>query len=143
MVGLVVVTHGSLGEALVETAETIMGRKIPQVALVSVHWQAPVSDIQRAIRDAIRKVMGPDGVIIVTDMFGGTPSNISLSFLGEGPIAVLTGVNLPMLMVYWNYWETMDYRALAQHMKNRAIASIVCSLDVMPEVHALEKERRP
>ncbi len=143
MVGLVIVTHGELGRVMLETAQAIVQKPLPDVPVVSVDWRAPVPEIQETIRAAIRKVRDAEGVIIVTDMFGGTPSNISLSFIDEGPIVVLTGLNLPMLVVYFNYRDRMDYQTLARHMKKRAIESIVCSLDLVPEIHSMQVGKRP
>jgi PTS system mannose-specific IIA component len=96
MVGLVVATHGSLAEALLETAARIVG-PIPSCVAVSVDAQTSVEEARARVADAIRGVEAGDGVLVLTDLLGGTPSNLALTFLDER-IEVVTGVNLPMLM---------------------------------------------
>jgi PTS system mannose-specific IIA component len=96
MIGLVVATHGSLAAALVETAERIVG-PIEACAAVAVDAQTSVEEARARVADAIHRVDGGEGVLVLTDMFGGTPANLALTFLDE-KIEVVTGVNLPMLM---------------------------------------------
>jgi len=98
MVGVVVVTHCRLGEELIAAAQLVVGEEIRQFQAVSVDPKAGSDEIREKIVAAIRKVDGGQGVLILTDMYGGTPSNISLSFLEERKIEVITGVNLPMLL---------------------------------------------
>jgi mannose PTS system EIIA component len=97
MVGGVIVSHGQLGEELINTAEMIVG-KIPHITAVSIDVTTDVESSREQIRRAISAVNTGSGVIIFTDMFGGTPSNISLSFLDESKVEVITGVNLAMLI---------------------------------------------
>ncbi len=97
MVGVLVITHGDLGQELIKAAELIKG-KYDGVLPVSVDSNKGVEDIKKEITTAIKKVDKGDGVLILTDLFGGTPSNIALSFLKEGKVEVVTGVNLPMLL---------------------------------------------
>jgi len=97
MVGVLVITHGDLGQELIKAAELIKG-KYDGVLPVSVDSNKGVEDIKKEITSAIKKVDKGEGVLILTDLFGGTPSNIALSFLKEGKVEVVTGVNLPMLL---------------------------------------------
>jgi PTS system mannose-specific IIA component len=97
MIGVLIVTHGNLGRELINAAEMIKGR-LEGVVFVSVETAHGVEDLKKEITAAIKKVDTGDGVMILTDLFGGTPSNISLSFLREGKVEVVTGVNLPMLL---------------------------------------------
>lgn len=97
MVGVLVITHGDLGQELIKAAELIKG-KYDGVLPVSVDSKKGVEDIKKEITSAIKKVDKGEGVLILTDLFGGTPSNIALSFLKEGKVEVVTGVNLPMLL---------------------------------------------
>ena len=97
MVGVLVITHGNLGQELIKAAELIKG-KYDGVLPVSVDSNKGVEDIKKEITTAIKKVDKGQGVLILTDLFGGTPSNIALSFLKEGKVEVVTGVNLPMLL---------------------------------------------
>ncbi len=97
MVGLVVATHGQLAAELLRTAESIVG-PVPGSAAVSIDSSSSVEEARARLATAIHKV-GADGegVLVLTDMFGGTPANLALTFLDE-QIEVVTGVNLPMLM---------------------------------------------
>ncbi|MFB3926362.1 MAG: PTS sugar transporter subunit IIA [Syntrophales bacterium] len=97
MIGVLVITHGNLGFELIKAAEMIKGQLI-NVIPISVNSEKGVEDIKKEITSAIKKVDTGEGVLILTDLFGGTSSNISLSFLKEGKIEVVTGVNLPMLL---------------------------------------------
>lgn len=98
MIGIVVVTHGQLARELVAAAEMITGEDIPNATSVSIGWHDAPDDAQRAIVTAVERVSGTEGAVILTDMFGGTPSNLALSLLKEGQVEVVTGVNLPMLI---------------------------------------------
>jgi PTS system mannose-specific IIA component len=97
VVGVVVVTHGRLAAELVNAAETIVG-ELPRFASVSIGWHDDVDAAREEIARAITRVDSARGVLLVTDMFGGTPSNLALTFLAEGKVEILTGVNLPMLL---------------------------------------------
>jgi PTS system mannose-specific IIA component len=97
MIGVVVVTHGQLATELVNAAETIVG-DLPQFAAVSIGWHDDVDDAREEIRQAIARLGPADGVLILTDMFGGTPANLGLTFLEADKVEVITGVNLPMLI---------------------------------------------
>lgn len=95
MIGIVVVSHGQVAGELVNAARTIVG-EIPAIAAVSIGWGDDVGIAGEAIRRAIGEVGGGD-VLILTDMFGGTPTNVSLPFLSPR-VEIVTGVNLPMLI---------------------------------------------
>jgi mannose PTS system EIIA component len=97
MIGLIVVTHGRLGAELITTAEFILGR-IDNCTSISIDAQKSPEAMREEIGHAIKKIDQGRGVILLTDMFGGTPSNLSLSFWAENRVEVLSGVNLPMLI---------------------------------------------
>jgi len=97
MIGVVVVTHGQLATELVNAAEMIVG-DLPRFTAVSIGWHDDVNDARDDIARAIERVQGEDGVLLLTDMFGGTPSNLGLTFLETDRLEVITGVNLPMLI---------------------------------------------
>ncbi|MCF8041271.1 MAG: PTS sugar transporter subunit IIA [Desulfarculaceae bacterium] len=97
MIGLVIITHARLGRELVSAAEFILG-KVEQAATVSVDSNTAAESLHTRLEAAIAKVDSNQGVLILTDMFGGSPNNISLAFLEEGRHEVVTGVNLPMLI---------------------------------------------
>ncbi len=98
MVGIVIVTHGQLGEALIATAGTIFNERPEATVSVSIDLTEDVNKLRQKIQDGIKAVNQNDGILILTDMFGGTPSNLSYSFLEEGRIEVISGVNLPVLI---------------------------------------------
>lgn len=97
MIGIVIVTHGNLGSELIHAAALIKG-EMDCVIPVSIDATKNVEDLKKNIAAAIKKAERGSGTLILTDLFGGTPSNLSLSFLKEGKVEVLTGVNLPMLL---------------------------------------------
>jgi mannose PTS system EIIA component len=97
MIGVVVVSHGRLADELVAAAEHVLGRQT-QMRAVAI---GPNDDMEARRADILEAVRGVDdgsGVVILTDMFGGTPSNLAISVIHQGPIEVIAGVNLPMLI---------------------------------------------
>jgi PTS system mannose-specific IIA component len=96
MVGLVVATHGQLAEELLRTAEGIVC-KLEQCEAVSVGASLSMEESRARLADALHRVDAGDGVLVLTDMFGGTPANLALTFLDE-KVEVITGVNLPMIL---------------------------------------------
>jgi PTS system mannose-specific IIA component len=113
MVGVVVVTHCHLAEELIAAAQLVVGEDLKQFQPVSIDPKEESEEIREKIISAIRKADGGEGILILTDMYGGTPSNISLSFLEERKIEVITGVNLPMLLKLATYPTDMDLESLA------------------------------
>jgi PTS system mannose-specific IIA component len=96
VIGIVVVTHGQLAEELVNAARTIVG-DIPKIAAVSIGWADDMTVANSAIQRALEEAGGEGPVLVLTDMFGGTPTNVSLPFLSPR-VEIVTGVNLPMLI---------------------------------------------
>ena len=121
MIGVVVVTHGQLATELVHAAETIVG-DLPNFAAVSIGWHEDVQDAREAIAAAIERVKQPGGVLLATDMFGGTPSNLGITFLEQDKVEIVTGVNLPMLIKAASLKEAASLtdvaRTLREHGKN-------------------------
>ncbi len=97
MIGLIVVTHGNLAKEFVAALEHVVGPQ-QQTATVSIAPNDDMEERRNAILDAVKKVNSGDGVIILTDMFGGTPSNLAISVMENGSVEVIAGVNLPMLV---------------------------------------------
>ena len=97
MIGLVIISHARLARELVNAAEFILG-KIEQVETVAVEANLEADHLRRLLTGALEKANKGDGVLILTDMFGGTPNNISLAFLEPDKVEVVTGMNLPMLI---------------------------------------------
>jgi len=117
MIGIVIVTHSHLGEALIEAAEFIVGSRPDALVSISIDLNQNADKLRQKIADGIKKVDKKQGVIILTDMFGGTPSNLSYSFLEEGQIEVLSGVNLPILIQATSIREKMEVNQLAAKLE--------------------------
>ncbi|MCG6906928.1 MAG: PTS fructose transporter subunit IIA [Desulfobacteraceae bacterium] len=98
MIGIVIVTHSQLGQALIEAAEFITGQKLDNTIAISIDINESADKLRKKIAEGIKSVDQHQGILILTDMFGGTPSNLSYSFLEEGKIEVISGVNLPILI---------------------------------------------
>lgn len=97
MIGGLIVTHGRLAIELLNAAEAIVG-DVQNIAAVSIGWHDDVDIASSMVEKAIKRVDTGSGVLVLTDMFGGTPTNIASTFLDDGAIEVVTGVNLPMLI---------------------------------------------
>ena len=97
MIGLVLVTHGRLAEEFRTALEHVVGPQ-RQMVVISIGADDDMDAVRRSLLQAARKVDSGDGVVIVTDMFGGTPSNLAISIMDDGPIEVIAGMNLPMLV---------------------------------------------
>ena len=115
MIGIVIVTHGDLGTELLRTAQEIVG-KLPRVEAVSIQATEQIEKARKKIESVIQRVNDGNGVLILTDLFGGTPSNLVLSYLEAGRLEVVTGVNLPMLMKLPSLREERDLRGLAEKL---------------------------
>lgn len=117
MIGIVIVTHAQLGDALIDASEFILNARPEGVAAVSINIKENVDKLREKVAEAVKKVRQKEGVLILTDMFGGTPSNLSYSFLEEGRTEVISGVNLPVLIKAVNSREDMDLAKLAENLE--------------------------
>ncbi len=129
MIGVVVVTHGQLAIELVNAAEMIVG-DLPQFTAVSIGWHDDVNDAREEIVQAIERVRGEDGVLVLTDMFGGTPSNLGMTFLEKDRIEVVTGVNLPML-IKLAAPQSQDLLAVARQLRDDGRNAIWVASDLL------------
>jgi mannose PTS system EIIA component len=123
MTGLVLVTHAGLAGALKSAAEMIVG-DIDMCVSVEVTPGERADEIMGRVVSAVEAVSA-DGAIIMTDLFGGTPSNMAMSFLKEGRIEVLTGVNLPMLIEFCSKRQRMTVAELAAEMQRTGREAII------------------
>lgn len=109
MIGIVVVTHGNLAEELISAVKFVLAQEpAVQMAGVCLDPEKGFDTFTETIKSAINKVNSGSGILLVTDMFGGTPSNISLTFLEEEKLEVISGVNLPMLLKLSTIGEDVD-----------------------------------
>lgn len=130
MIGIVIVTHCNLGQELIRAADFIVG-SLRQAKAVSLNPEDQVDLLREKIAGAIEKVETGDGVILLTDMFGGTPSNMSLSFLVEGKVEVVTGVNLPMLVGLASKREGKALNQVAREIKEYGLRSIALAGEIL------------
>jgi PTS system mannose-specific IIA component len=130
MIGVVVVTHGQLASELVSAAETIVG-DLPQMKAVSIGWHEDVQDARQEIAAAIAAVSAPEGVIVATDMFGGTPANLGITFLEAGKVEVVTGVNLPMLIKLASLRDTATVLDAARQIREHGRNAIWVASDLL------------
>ncbi|MEK6742569.1 MAG: PTS sugar transporter subunit IIA [Nitrospirota bacterium] len=129
MVGLVIVCHEDMGAELVRAAEMIVGR-IEAVETVSVKQDSAPETLRDRIQGAIKKVDRKKGVMLFTDMFGGTPSNIALAFLGDS-VEVVSGVNLSMVIKFANHRDEKTLPELAKLVQEAAQKSIVIASQML------------
>jgi PTS system mannose-specific IIA component len=123
MIGLLIVTHSDLGKEFLNAAEFIVGR-LDAAEAVSITQTADSEQIRKMIEEKVSVLDKGEGVLILTDMLGGTPSNISLSFLKEEMVEVLTGVNLPMVIAIAQARAEMDLSRLAEMAQEAGKTSI-------------------
>lgn len=129
MIGLVVVAHAGLAAELIRAAEMIVG-SVDGAASVEIKPDDSVDTIRAALTDAIASVSA-DGIIIMTDMFGGTPSNMSLSFLEANRVEVLTGVNLPMVIRFFSDRERFSVAELAAQLRDTGREGVAVAGDYL------------
>src|SRR5580704_15262317 len=118
MIGGVIVTHGQLANELVSAAEMIVG-EIDHITAVSIGWHDDVDVAREQVARAIQRVEASQGVIVLTDMFGGTSTNIAATFLEEGAVEVVTGVNLPMVIKLANQEDGETLAQLARRVRDQ------------------------
>lgn len=130
MFGTLITTHGNLGDELIKSAELIKG-PLEDIMHICIDQTKDVEDLKKEINNAIKKLDQGKGVLILTDLFGGTPSNISLSFMKEGKVEVLTGVNLPMMLKLSEAKEDMTLRDFAHLIKSYGEKNIMLASEIL------------
>lgn len=129
MIGVLIVTHKDLAEALLAVCDLILGRQ-ENVTAISLDPGAPPEALREQIQKALQQLNG-EGTVILTDMLGGTPSNLSLSFLQEGKVEVVTGVNLPMLLKLASLRERNDLAEVARLLKQSGQSGITVASELL------------
>ncbi len=130
MIGVIVVTHGQLACELVNAARAIVG-ELPQFVAVSIGSHDDTTAAREEIARAVTRVHGPAGVLILTDMFGGTPSNLGLTFLETNRVEIITGVNLPMLIKLAHLQSSSDLLGVAREMREVGRDAIWVASDLL------------
>ena len=129
MIGLVVITHAGLATSLVRAATMITG-ELERCVAVELHPEDPADLLLSRLKDALAQV-GNSNTIIMTDMFGGTPSNVAMSFLASGTVEVLTGVNLPMMVEFFARRERLPLEELAQKLQRVGRDSVIIAGELL------------
>lgn len=127
MIGGIIVSHGRLAEEILNALTIILG-EAPNIEAISIGWYDDVEDSKKKISQSLKRVNQKNGVVIFTDMFGGTPSNLSFSFLKDSQVEIITGVNLPMLIKFVslqrnNNLKEVVKKVVEQGKKNIHLAS--------------------
>jgi len=130
MVGILITTHARLGHELLRAAEMIKG-EMRHTMCISIDQTTSMEAIRGEISAALKKLDQGEGVLILTDLFGGTPSNVSLSFVKEGKVEVVTGVNLPMLLKISEGKGNMPLKDYARYISDYGIKNIYVATDIL------------
>ena len=151
MIGKLIVTHGGLARELLAAAETISG-KVQAFEALSLEWNDSFDEARAKITTALSRLDQGQGVLILTDMFGGTPCNVALTFLAPGRYEVLSGVNLPMVLrlACQNGNEERSVAELARWLQAKGQRSVCLASDMVqpkpcseePEVAATAEAER-
>jgi PTS system mannose-specific IIA component len=131
MIGGLIVSHGKLAEELLNALTIIIGEAV-NIEAISIGWYDDVEESKKKISQSLKRIDQKNGVVIFTDMFGGTASNLSFSFLKDNQIEIITGVNLPMLIKFVSLQRSNNLKEVAkkvveQGKKNIHLASALLS----------------
>lgn len=131
MIGLIIVTHAGLASELLKAAETIVGPLV-QVKCHAVDRSVDIDAFHSVLQQSVAEVnIDEDGVLIMTDMFGGTPSNVSARLLEKDQVEVINGVNLPMLIKFSSTRDTMPLDSLAAFLKTYGQKNIMMTSEIL------------
>ena len=137
-IGGVIVSHGQVAGELLAAAETIVG-SLSHITAVSIGWHDDVEMAKDEISRAIVKVSEGAGVLLLTDMFGGTPTNISAMFIKDGEVEIVTGVNLPMVIKLASQTKEMTLIELAKDVEEQGKQAIYRTSELL-EPQKLKKD---
>ena len=132
MIGLVLVTHGRLADEFKAALEHVMGPQ-KQIESITIGAEDDADLCRSDIIEAVKRVDSGDGVAILTDMFGGTPSNLAISLMGTGHIEVIAGVNLPMLIRLASVRKEMDVAAAVEAAQAAGVKYISVASQILGE----------
>ena len=113
MIGGIIVCHGRMAEEFLNALTIILG-EAPNIEAISIGWYDDVEESKKKINQSLKRVDQKSGVVIFTDMFGGTPSNLSFSFYKENHVEIVTGVNLPMLIKFVSLQRNNNLKDVAK-----------------------------
>jgi PTS system mannose-specific IIA component len=130
MVGAVIIAHSLIGNELIAAAQYILG-KIEGITAVSINFETNAFEARKIISKAIKQVDQGDGVLLMIDLFGGSPSNIAFSFLNNEKVEVVTGVNLPMILTFWNKRKNNTLQEIAKYVQLSGTRGITRARNLM------------
>ena len=130
MVGILIVSHGRLAEALISSVQFLVGN-LKRVKGISIWPRDKKEEVKDRIQKGIGEVDDGDGVVILTDVLGGTPTNLSLSVLENKQVEVVTGVNLPMLLTLSSYRKEKSLREIGRLVKKSGRRSIILAKELL------------
>jgi len=130
MIGLLIVTHGPLAQELVAATQKIVG-DTPRMEAIALGWDEDQSHARKRIEDAIERNQQGQGILILTDLFGGTASNLSFALSQAGKIDVVTGVNLPMLLKFTNLRGVDRLEEVALKLRDEGRKAIYTASEVL------------
>jgi len=134
MIGGIIISHGKLAGELLNAMTIILGEVVNMEA-ISIGWYDDVEESKKKINKSLKRVDQKNGVLIFTDMFGGTPSNLSFSFLKDNQVEIITGANLPMLIKFASLQRSNNLKEVAkkvveQGKKNiHLVSTLLCTKD--------------
>lgn len=139
-IGGVVVSHGQLANEILAAAEAVVG-ELSHITAVSIGWHDDVEMAKSEIERAIANVSTGKGVLLLTDMFGGTPTNIAAMFLSENEVEIVTGVNLPMVIKLASVNKDLTLHELAKEVEDQGKEAI-CRAGMLlePQAHRVKKD---
>lgn len=133
MIGTLILSHGNLADELLSAARTISGN-LEGFAALSLDWSDGFDEAQTRIERAIEQLDQGDGVLVLTDMFGGTPCNVALTFLKPGRVEIVTGVNLPMVVrLACRGQREKPVQEVARWLREKGRSSICLASDVQAD----------
>jgi len=132
MIGIIIVTHGNLALELKSAMEYILGVQ-KNIEIICISSDDDLDERKNDIEGSIKKIDNNNGIVMLTDMFGGTPSNLAISFLKTGKIEIISGVNLPMLVKLIGLRDSNDLSGVAQETKDSAQKYISIASEILSE----------
>ncbi|MDA8892999.1 PTS sugar transporter subunit IIA [Hyphomicrobiales bacterium] len=132
MIGIIIVTHGNLALELKSAMEHILGVQ-KNIEIICISSDDDLDERKNDIKGSIKKIDNNNGIVMLTDMFGGTPSNLAISFLKTGKIEIISGVNLPMLVKLIGLRDSNDLNGVAQETKASAQKYISIASEILSE----------
>ena len=134
MIGGLIVSHGKLAEELLNALTIIIGEAV-NIEAISIGWYDDVEESKRKISQSLKRIDQKNGVVIFTDMFGGTASNLSFSFLKNDQVEIITGVNLPMLIKFVSLQRNNNLKEVAKKVFEQGKKNIHLASDLLRSKH--------